>query len=658
MKFSFTTTVKYLIIVSIYLLTSSCNSGGTSPSNSSNNPINSSKEYIISGMSNNGVYQTLIDSSSNLSTNIIAGNGTVSANTNGVLAIATDSNNNVFAAGNSYVYQNINSQWVVVNQSSQISLSNINTLIITPNDNLYISTYSYNGNQYQGTIWKSHDGTWESITTSPSDIVALANDNNNYIYAISTESFYSSATSNWSTPINESGSTISNLSALAVGDNNIFISGCIVGSCKNANTVYESIAGHWESINGGFPNTTTTLDSIALYNSQIFVGTLNGNSALVYESINGVWESVNSASIPSRGQVILAVNQNGLYTSSTQSTILYESQNGVWESVGNSSAYDGGYISTLFANATNLYTGSSYGNAFGFSDGWINLTTGGVAIESSAGEVQSVVVNNNTIYAAINSNNPSNTNTSTIFKYNNGWTQLNTEYLPFADTVTQLVVYNNNPYVSTKTGYVYQLCNGQWELINNSQPDTSGNDAVNTLIFDNHGNLFAGVNYGTVYESVAGVWESVNNGSLPGGSYDNVNALAINSNNNLFVGTNSGFVYESAAGQWESVNNTSLPGTPIITSLAIDSNKNIFAGTGNGFVYESIAGQWESVNNSAIPDAINNDTVSSLTIDSNNNLFVGTSYGFVYESVAGGWQTIYSANLGNSVNSMAVLYTK
>ena len=656
MKFSFTTTVKYLIIVSIYLLTSSCNSGGTSPSNSSNNPINSSKEYIISGMSNNGVYQTLIDSSSNLSTNIIAGNGTVSANTNGVLAIATDSNNNVFAAGNSYVYQNINSQWVVVNQSSQISLSNINTLIITPNDNLYISTYSYNGNQYQGTIWKSHDGTWESITTSPSHILALANDNNNYIYAISTESFYSSATSNWSTPINESGSTILNLSALAVGDNNIFISGCI-GSCSNANTVYESIAGHWESINGGFPN-TTTLDSIALYNSQIFVGTHNGNSALVYESINGVWESVNSASIPDRNnaKVILAVNQNGLYTSTTESTILYESQNGVWQSVGNSSAYGGGYISTLFANATNLYTGSSYGNAFGFSDGWINLTTGGVAIESNAGSVVSVVVNKKgIIYSGVNKYNERGAN---VFAYtNNNWVP-NSQPIPQNYLISQLATYNDDLYVATNSGYVYLLNNGQWELVNSSIVDSQ---ALTSLIVDESDNIFTGSRSGFVYESVAGVWESVNSQPLPT-SEDNyntdfANVLAIDHNNNLFIGTENGYVYESAAGQWESISSGNTADGSAITSLAIDSNNNLFAGTRTGYVYESANGSWLTLNNNIIPD-VYYDGANSLTIDSNNNLFLGTSYGFVYESVAGGWQTIYSANLGNSVNSMAVLYTK
>jgi hypothetical protein len=191
---------------------------------------------------------------------------------------------------------------------------------------------------------------------------------------------------------------------------------------------------------------------------------------------------------------------------------------------------------------------------------------------------------------------------------------------------------------------------------------------VNSLAFDNNGNLYAAA---TPFSGLAAVlkwngsgWNAVGgNNSIP--SFTSANSIVFDSKNNLYVGGESGvgvaavWKWESNATTWTEVGNGSISSAINIFSLAIDKNDMLYAGGTSrdpitsetiGTVWRLEANTWVKVGESTLSSA--SSEIASITFSSDGTLYAG---GGTLQDIAAVWKL--NGNIWNNIGHLPEEYS-
>ncbi|MBP9742687.1 MAG: Ig-like domain-containing protein [Burkholderiales bacterium] len=178
---------------------------------------------------------------------------------------------------------------------------------------------------------------------------------------------------------------------------------------------------------------------------------------------------------------------------------------------------------------------------------------------------------------------------------------------------------------------------------------------VNSLAFNNSGNLFAAV---TPFSGLAGVLEWDENGWIAVGgnnsipSFTSANSIVFDSKNNLYVGGGAAvWKWESDATTWTEVGNGNIPSAINIFSLAIDKNDTLYAGGTSkdpitsrtvGTVWRLLDNTWILVGESTLSSA--SSEVTSIKFSNDGTLYAG---GGTLQDIAAVWKL--NGNVWNNI---------
>jgi len=295
-----------------------------------------------------------------------------------------------------------------------------------------------------------------------------------------------------------------------------------------------------------------------------------------------------------------------------------------------SGALEGGNVSCLAINGTNLFAGSLSGGVYvstnngaswaAANDGLTNLT------------VRALTASGSNLFAA--------TYGGVFLSTNNGtsWTAVNTGLTNVS--VVSVTAIGSKLFAGTAGGFFVSSNNGTGWAVTGPMP-------VNTAVWAmvaSGANLIAGTNSGIYTSSDGGItWIPSNSGSI------NVRCLVVNGAN-IFAGTTSGGVFLSSDNgvNWTAVN----VGIANLTVQAlVASGTNLFAGTGAGVSLSTDNGAtWTTVNS-----GLTNTSVGALVI-SGTNTYAGTQGGVFLSTNNGASWTAKNAGLTNmTVGSLAVV---
>ncbi len=198
---------------------------------------------------------------------------------------------------------------------------------------------------------------------------------------------------------------------------------------------------------------------------------------------------------------------------------------------------------------------------------------------------------------------------------------------------------------------------GNW--INHSTHDGIIDNDVNTIAFDNTGNLWIGTDNGlTFFDETGGVFDGLTNSTTVGGLADNsINSIAVDTAGNIWIATdNGGLINYNATDTWNCYDTALATVTQIadntINSITIDNNGNIWFATNNGGIGNGDGtNAWTEYDTAGVAIApIPDNTVNVIFADDNGNIFIGMqtgglSFGSYLTGDVNAWNTF---NTGNS----------
>lgn len=182
--------------------------------------------------------------------------------------------------------------------------------------------------------------------------------------------------------------------------------------------------------------------------------------------------------------------------------------------------------------------------------------------------------------------------------------------------------------------------------------------AVNAIVFDNSGNLYAGGDFtqaGGITVNRVAKWNGSNWSSLGTGINSSVTSLAVDKNSNLYAGgwfTQAGGIATNYVAKWNGTAWSALgTGMPAyVNALVVDSAGNLYAGGGNsttGFVAKWNGSTWTTIGNTNV-------RVYSLAFDNSGNLYAGGSFlqmGGNTVSYIAKWNGSTWSAVGNGINN-------
>ncbi|GEM_PF-743030 len=190
---------------------------------------------------------------------------------------------------------------------------------------------------------------------------------------------------------------------------------------------------------------------------------------------------------------------------------------------------------------------------------------------------------------------------------------------------------------------------------------TGVSGAVNAIVFDNSGNLYAGGDFtqaGGVTVNRVAKWNGSNWSSLGTGINSSVTSLAVDKNSNLYAGgwfTQAGGIATNYVAKWNGTTWSALgTGMPAyVNALVVDSAGNLYAGGGNsttGFVAKWNGSTWTTIGNTNV-------RVYSLAFDNSGNLYAGGSFlqmGGNTVSYIAKWNGSTWSAVGNGINNQVM----
>lgn len=368
------------------------------------------------------------------------------------MSVDHSSNTLYIANANGSVYKLINNAWIQINGTDVPDSAGVFGLAISPSGLVVAGTKN-------GNVYKSVNNEWQPMVTgSISNNLMLF-----YTYADQIGNMYaggleSSGESAYVYSWSDNKWVIVNNSTLPYGGlvrsiatdnhNNLYVATYLSNSNITGDIsgyVYESQNGAWSVVNNeSFPSSHVISSmSINQQNNQLYIGTTNIDSldvtnGAVYESVNGHWKMVNDRPLGtnSLGPIILNESGNlyaanggyfGLLFQGIESNYVFESINGSWSLVNNRPIPDNDGVIIAMTTGSN-------GNIFvGTFDSFLDGSSSGSVYESVAGN----------------------------------WRVVNNSPMPDNGGVVSIQVdLNNNLYVGTFLGNVYESSFGKWILRN------------------------------------------------------------------------------------------------------------------------------------------------------------------------------------------------
>ncbi len=186
-----------------------------------------------------------------------------------------------------------------------------------------------------------------------------------------------------------------------------------------------------------------------------------------------------------------------------------------------------------------------------------------------------------------------------------------------------------------------------WTKLGVGSTALNANDAINSIVADKHGNVYAagdftnGASWGSGFQYVAkwdgSSWGELGTGSAALHAVGSINSICIDGNGNIYAAGNFRNSYgESYVAKWNGAYWSELPGLHanlFINSICIDDSMNVYAGgtfsdtAGHKYVakWNNAAGNWSELG-LGFDSASTNAYVTALKVDTAFNVFAAVNF--------------------------------